>query len=599
VAGTAYERIAVRGTIQRCGGVQCPPGTCNHDENQKIHRFADHRPSPAGIPASVTQVLGTPGRALDALVRADMEERFGHDFAHVRVHTDTAAAWSADAINARAYVAGRHVVMGRGQFQPHTASGRHLLAHELAHVIQQGNPAHETVPPGAISRPGDASERQADHIAALAGSSGSLAGGHYPLMSASTVPLIARQEEAGVPDADAADAGPQDAGVAVGTRTTALSDPMYPLQAGCVAEQGGCQQYLPAGVADPAESQAKYNSECRRRTKYNGPDMWPSEVECEQAKNGAILDSGKLGEFKALLLEFKVRLDAGQLAPEQVRDCEAAVQAGLQALQRAGLTEERIAEAARKPPDPQVTQAFIPGVPVVLRLVAQGGRVALVSEPAALTATAVTGGEIAAGAGTGAATAAAGTTGVAVAAPVAAGLLIGLVVIGLGVLIAWALLQPAMRLDPVAPQLLNESMDRLRNSLRRSSQPHAQPEPTPQPEPAPGKQKRPREKCLEMQPSALTCDDTEADREEVVIAFLLDQGYGFTDLGDCHGYTSHGPGDIDACDGAPGETWHCNVKGTDQVVSVFACLCCDEAGNTSYVWRGAHWSQYQGKRGTR
>ena len=66
-----------------------------------------------------------------------MESRFGHDFSQVRVHTDTRAAESARAVNARAYTVGRNVVFGSGQYAPGSGEGQRLLAHELTHVVQQ------------------------------------------------------------------------------------------------------------------------------------------------------------------------------------------------------------------------------------------------------------------------------------------------------------------------------------------------------------------------------------------------------------------------------------------------------------------------------
>jgi hypothetical protein len=66
-----------------------------------------------------------------------METRFAHDFSRVRVHTDAAAASSAQQIRALAYTAGHNVVFGTGQYSPHTNKGKALLAHELAHVVQQ------------------------------------------------------------------------------------------------------------------------------------------------------------------------------------------------------------------------------------------------------------------------------------------------------------------------------------------------------------------------------------------------------------------------------------------------------------------------------
>ncbi len=66
-----------------------------------------------------------------------MEPRFGHDFGHVRVHAGPRAAQSAQAVGASAYTVGRDIVFALGQFAPHSATGQRLLAHELAHTIQQ------------------------------------------------------------------------------------------------------------------------------------------------------------------------------------------------------------------------------------------------------------------------------------------------------------------------------------------------------------------------------------------------------------------------------------------------------------------------------
>ena len=78
------------------------------------------------------------GQPLPESIRAFFEPRFGYDFSQVRVHTDTQAAKSARAVNARAYTVGWNIVFGTGRYSPETAGGRELLAHELAHVIQQG-----------------------------------------------------------------------------------------------------------------------------------------------------------------------------------------------------------------------------------------------------------------------------------------------------------------------------------------------------------------------------------------------------------------------------------------------------------------------------
>ena len=82
-------------------------------------------------------MLNSAGEPLDAGTRAAMEPRFGHDFGKVRVHNDSRATESARAVNARAFTVGHDIVMGAGQFYPRTPAGHRLLAHELAHVVQQ------------------------------------------------------------------------------------------------------------------------------------------------------------------------------------------------------------------------------------------------------------------------------------------------------------------------------------------------------------------------------------------------------------------------------------------------------------------------------
>lgn len=113
-------------------------------------------------PAIVHDVLDSPGRPLDAATRAFMEPRFGHDFGRVRVHTDARAAASVRAVGALAYTVGSHIAFEAGHYRPEDAGGRDLLAHELAHTVQQqGAPA--TRP--AVGAPGSASEQDASRAA--------------------------------------------------------------------------------------------------------------------------------------------------------------------------------------------------------------------------------------------------------------------------------------------------------------------------------------------------------------------------------------------------------------------------------------------------
>ena len=152
-----------------------------------LQRAAANNAAVGDVPAIVHDVLRSPGQPLDAATRAFMEPHFGHDFSGVRLrlatqvarsgltlgapadayereaervassvardrnpagpsaydfgvvrlHTDAQAAESARSVNALAYTVGDHIVFGSGQYAPRSHSGRNLLAHELAHVVQQ------------------------------------------------------------------------------------------------------------------------------------------------------------------------------------------------------------------------------------------------------------------------------------------------------------------------------------------------------------------------------------------------------------------------------------------------------------------------------
>lgn len=86
------------------------------------------------------------GAAMEPGVRSSMEQALGHDFSSVRVHRDHAAERAASAIHARAFTVGSDVYFSSGEYRPASEAGRHLLAHELTHVVQQsGGSASGTV----------------------------------------------------------------------------------------------------------------------------------------------------------------------------------------------------------------------------------------------------------------------------------------------------------------------------------------------------------------------------------------------------------------------------------------------------------------------
>src|SRR5271157_1434356 len=100
---------------------------------------------PAGDARSATDGLNG-GHSLDSGVRQRMETAFGRDFSAVRTHTDSRAAETSSAMNARAFTVGSEIVFSPGEYQPGTMIGEVLIAHELAHVVQQsGAGPHETL----------------------------------------------------------------------------------------------------------------------------------------------------------------------------------------------------------------------------------------------------------------------------------------------------------------------------------------------------------------------------------------------------------------------------------------------------------------------
>lgn len=93
------------------------------------------------LPPAVQRVLRAPGAPLEPATRAFFEPRFGHDLSRVRVHRDNEADAAARSVDARAFTYGQQIVFGAGEYAPHTPSGRQLMAHELAHTVQQGGAA--------------------------------------------------------------------------------------------------------------------------------------------------------------------------------------------------------------------------------------------------------------------------------------------------------------------------------------------------------------------------------------------------------------------------------------------------------------------------
>ncbi len=130
--GDIYEQEADR-VADRV--MATPAHTAVSSAPPHIQRFVGQTTGqPEAVAASVDHALASPGRPLEPGLRQDMEQRFGHDFSGVRVHTDAKSALD---VNAHAYTVGRHIVFDADRFRPQGVEGRRVLAHELTHVLQQ------------------------------------------------------------------------------------------------------------------------------------------------------------------------------------------------------------------------------------------------------------------------------------------------------------------------------------------------------------------------------------------------------------------------------------------------------------------------------
>jgi len=107
-------------------------------------------PAPGGAPASVARtLLDEPGSPLDPAVASQVGSAFGRDFSGVRIHAGSPATGIAGQLGSRAVTVGRHVAFAPGEYEPGTPLGNALIAHELAHVVQQEGGGVARTPAGA------------------------------------------------------------------------------------------------------------------------------------------------------------------------------------------------------------------------------------------------------------------------------------------------------------------------------------------------------------------------------------------------------------------------------------------------------------------
>lgn len=137
--------------------------------------------------SAVNQLLKGDGQPLSSETRNEMEGAFRQDFSTVRVHRDAAAESAADALDANAFTQGDDIYLGSDSPAPDSTAGRELLAHELAHVVQQ---REATKLKDEVSHPGDRSEQAADRAAEQASR-----GRAVESVPAAALPAVQRKEK--------------------------------------------------------------------------------------------------------------------------------------------------------------------------------------------------------------------------------------------------------------------------------------------------------------------------------------------------------------------------------------------------------------------
>ena len=122
------RRVRVRGAEEPCAG--------RSTDGAAGQRKAASSPA---RPEAAAAAVARGGAPLPADLRSYFEPRFRHDLSRVRLHEDAAAGAAARSIAARAFTLGADIAFAPGEYRPGTAQGRRLLAHELAHVVQQAS----------------------------------------------------------------------------------------------------------------------------------------------------------------------------------------------------------------------------------------------------------------------------------------------------------------------------------------------------------------------------------------------------------------------------------------------------------------------------
>lgn len=120
--------------------LQAKPNLMAMEDEEELQAKPDSgHPSHQATPALSTRLQQSKGRGsnLPRQTQAEMSTAFGKSFSSVRIHTDADAARMSKTLRAQAFTHGKDIYFNQGKFNPTSKSGKHLLAHELTHVVQQ------------------------------------------------------------------------------------------------------------------------------------------------------------------------------------------------------------------------------------------------------------------------------------------------------------------------------------------------------------------------------------------------------------------------------------------------------------------------------
>lgn len=197
---------------------------------------------------TIQTLLGS-GKPLPDPVRREMETRFGTDFRDVHIHDNPPAHLSAKLLRAEAFTHGSDIVFGAGRFMPGRQEGRYLLAHELAHVVQQSGRSPGSLSEARITQHDDAGERAADQAAQAVE-----AGTAVLAQPVSPSPTLAKAEETQLPWETAVETADEWWGKAKGAAYSFLIDSIRKIKRERIADLRKIARGMPASVqriADP------------------------------------------------------------------------------------------------------------------------------------------------------------------------------------------------------------------------------------------------------------------------------------------------------------------------------------------------------------